>query len=764
MGIFDFIQPNMMVQPLGVGPMSLAPPLAKAANNATGASIPGVRAPYTDPAAMLNAMMGAAKAPSEIELARQQAALAGLNTQAAAQKIKFLGQLSALMGGADTSSSPTATPSSTTPNAPSGGSFTGGVPSDNTVSSATAPMVGGGNPEIATNNFAGMRVPGVSGGGPRSNPSGWQQFDTPESGIAAISHQLDRYASGATTGKPLTTIRQIVSTWAPPSENDTPTLIKRASSVVGVGPDDPLDVSDPGVKAKLVEAMIRGEQGGKLPDVASPDVIGRVVAAQQQYAQATPQTMTDAAPATGANSMLPVTPAARSIPAGIPPLQSGGGANLPALGQMPAVPGMNPNRILQLGLYGQLAGLPDIGKPFETFYYNSPQFLANKAYAEKAGALPLVGPAARAEAQAKQPFTAVRPGGSFPQVDANGNIVGWTQAPAAPIFDAKSGQVVYPSSATAAPIAGYPTSSAAVTGANERAKETAGIRTLGPTDTLFDLSKSLTPNTAPPPLPSTAIPSPNTTPAQPAAPAAPAGQPGVLRQGANPAYIDAVKGQADADQNRISKVIQPQVDKANEMMATSQLIQDTLPNVATGQWAEAKQNLAKVLTGLGASDETAKALLGTDPSAGDVIRKQFLIQGAAAVRQLGAREPGSVIVLFNRAYPNLETQHNAINLLQNVLFMQGQRTNDLFHIAQQHHAAAVNGLQNGQSYEPLSQTEDDFNTGPHSTINYLKAAQSMSGDAAAFKGMKPEMFDTIQALIPRGRQYLAPDGQMHVKQ
>src|SRR6185312_12869469 len=149
----------------GVGPMSLAPPLAKAANNATGASIPGVRAPYTDPAAMLNAMMGAAKAPSEIELARQQAALAGLNTQAAAQKIKFLGQLSALMGGADTSSSPTATPSSTTPNAPSGGSFTGGVPSDNTVSSATAPMVGGGQAKTPEALSSALATPAAEGTG-----------------------------------------------------------------------------------------------------------------------------------------------------------------------------------------------------------------------------------------------------------------------------------------------------------------------------------------------------------------------------------------------------------------------------------------------------------------------------------------------------------------------------------------------------------------------------------------------------------------------
>src|SRR6185312_12872289 len=478
----------MLPQPVGMGPLAFAPPLPKAQSNATGASIPGVRAPYSDPASMLSAVMGAAKTPYETELLKQQAALAGLNTQATQQKIKFLGQLSSLLGGTntDTTAAPASAIQSSGP--PSGGSFTGGVPSDNTAQSATAPMVAPGvatsdNPEITTNNFAGMRVPGVSGGGPRSNPSGWQQFATPEAGIAAISHQLDRYASGATTGAPLTSIRQIVSTWAPPTDhNDTSGLIKRASSVVGVGPDEPLDVSNPATKAKLVEAMIRGEQGDKLPAAASRETIEHVVGASNpQYAQAIPQTMTDAvvaAPGAPASPGLAVTPAARQFAQAVPSLQVGG-LQAPTAPQLPnpVVPGMNPKSILGMGLLGQLAGLPDIGKPFETFYYNSPQFLANKGYAEATGKnqseLQYAPTIAGLKKRAEMPSTAVRPGGSFPQVDQNGNIVGWTQAPAAPIFDPKSGQVISPSTATAAPIAGYPTSAATVTGANKTAENMA---------------------------------------------------------------------------------------------------------------------------------------------------------------------------------------------------------------------------------------------------------------------------------------------------
>src|SRR5690242_13201292 len=40
-------------------------------------------------------------------------------------------------------------------------------------------------------------------------------------GIGAIAHQLSRYYTGATTGTPLTTTRQIISTWAPSNENNT---------------------------------------------------------------------------------------------------------------------------------------------------------------------------------------------------------------------------------------------------------------------------------------------------------------------------------------------------------------------------------------------------------------------------------------------------------------------------------------------------------------------------------------------------------------
>ena len=127
--------------------------------------------------------------------------------------------------------------------------------------------------EIADNNFGGLRRPGVYA---TPGQGGFQAFATPEQGVAAISRQLDRYASGATTGTPLTTVRQIVSTWAPPNENPTEALIARASRIVGADPDAPLDVSNPQVKARLIEATIANEQGGRVP--VARELISRVAA------------------------------------------------------------------------------------------------------------------------------------------------------------------------------------------------------------------------------------------------------------------------------------------------------------------------------------------------------------------------------------------------------------------------------------------------------------------------------------------------------
>jgi hypothetical protein len=209
---------------------------------------------------------------------------------------------------------------------------------------------GGENREIATNNFAGMRMPGVpAAGGPITNPKGWQVFDTPEAGVQAISNQLDRYAAGKTTGTPLTTLNGIINTWAPPSENDTGALVKRAATIMGVDPDAPLNLADPAVKAKLVEAMIRNEQGGNLHPKAAQGIAGVFGNVWSPYGGK--EQTASAAPVPPPDSPAP------AVPAGAGQV---GTAPAPTAGVPPAAP--PPNGALPLGAEGNPGPVSLLGR------------------------------------------------------------------------------------------------------------------------------------------------------------------------------------------------------------------------------------------------------------------------------------------------------------------------------------------------------------------------------------------------------------------
>lgn len=130
------------------------------------------------------------------------------------------------------------------------------------------------NWEVRHNNFGGIRKAGIQA---TTAEGGFESFKTPEEGVQAIVNKLHTWSTEGVatamnpTGGPLQSLRQIVSVWAPPTENDTAQLIDRASKLTGFGPDDRLDLSNPGVMGKVTEAIIRNEHGGKLP--VSPTII-----------------------------------------------------------------------------------------------------------------------------------------------------------------------------------------------------------------------------------------------------------------------------------------------------------------------------------------------------------------------------------------------------------------------------------------------------------------------------------------------------------
>lgn len=89
--------------------------------------------------------------------------------------------------------------------------------------------------------------------------SGFRSFSSEQEGWDAMSSQLMRYFNGKTTGKKLRTVKDIISAWAPSSENDTSSYIKQVSSYLGVGANDQINLADPNVMAKLRTAMARHE-------------------------------------------------------------------------------------------------------------------------------------------------------------------------------------------------------------------------------------------------------------------------------------------------------------------------------------------------------------------------------------------------------------------------------------------------------------------------------------------------------------------------
>jgi hypothetical protein len=87
-----------------------------------------------------------------------------------------------------------------------------------------------------------------------SNDGGYGVYDTPASGTRALGKQLLSYA-----GRGFDTVRDIISTWAPPAENDTGSYVADVASQLDIDPDVPLDVS--GRLAELAAAIAKHENG-----------------------------------------------------------------------------------------------------------------------------------------------------------------------------------------------------------------------------------------------------------------------------------------------------------------------------------------------------------------------------------------------------------------------------------------------------------------------------------------------------------------------
>ena len=92
----------------------------------------------------------------------------------------------------------------------------------------------------------------------------FEQFVSLEHGYRALLITLRTYI----TKHRLTTLRGIITRWAPKSENDTEAYIRRASEYSGILPGKMLKATDKAELCKLAYAISRVENGVYVGDIA----------------------------------------------------------------------------------------------------------------------------------------------------------------------------------------------------------------------------------------------------------------------------------------------------------------------------------------------------------------------------------------------------------------------------------------------------------------------------------------------------------------
>ncbi|HEY3982499.1 structural protein [Cedecea sp.] len=85
------------------------------------------------------------------------------------------------------------------------------------------------------------------------------QFVKPEYGIRAMIVILRNYQRK----HGLNTVSGIINRWAPTSENDTQAYISSVAQATGVSPDQRVDTRDSRLMMKLVQAIIKHENGSQ---------------------------------------------------------------------------------------------------------------------------------------------------------------------------------------------------------------------------------------------------------------------------------------------------------------------------------------------------------------------------------------------------------------------------------------------------------------------------------------------------------------------
>lgn len=108
---------------------------------------------------------------------------------------------------------------------------------------------------IRNNNPGNLRVPGTGD---------FQHFGSAQDGISALGRQLRSYYNGTSAAaghRKLRTLKDIISTYAPSSENNTGAYIGALAKQMGVSPDAQLNLNDPAQLSLLMRGIVQHENG-----------------------------------------------------------------------------------------------------------------------------------------------------------------------------------------------------------------------------------------------------------------------------------------------------------------------------------------------------------------------------------------------------------------------------------------------------------------------------------------------------------------------
>jgi hypothetical protein len=210
----------------------------------------------------------------------------------------------------------------------------------------------------------------------------------------------------------------------------------------------------------------------------------------------------------------------------------------------------------------------------------------------------------------------------------------------------------------------------------------------------------------------------------PAAAGAPgAGAPGAAAGGPTLAGQPVARPGAQEGFQRLGEINSAASD-ASLQAQNLQDIKNLIPVVGkTGWGADTRAQAAKIAQGLGATPEQTQALFSINPNDADALQKQFVRLSTAAVRQMGAREPGSVINLFQKAFPSFETTPPSLDHMVNLMQMEQQRALDKRDFVN-NALMAPGGYGAGGMPGMLSQAEAGFDR--QSGDTYLRAANAMT--------------------------------------